>query len=102
MNCCAECTGMKATYLEPSKHLDRLFPGSLHKIKFHIFQNIPKFSIHVSIPLKYKNICELCDRKKDKEKSGKIILNIFVLNEGVIDVFHKKYYIPTVKNCHIV
>ena len=29
-------------YLESSEQLDRLFPASLHKIKFHIFQNISK------------------------------------------------------------
>ena len=46
LNCCAEYPVIKAPYLESSEKLDRLFPGSLHKIKFHIFYNIFQFSIH--------------------------------------------------------
>ena len=57
LNCCYDCTKMNALYLELSEQLDRLFPASLHKIKFHIFQNIAKSSIHGLRPLKYKNMC---------------------------------------------
>ena len=37
---------MNAQYLESSHQLDRFFPDSLHKIKFHIFQNISNCFIH--------------------------------------------------------
>ena len=67
--------GIKAPGLEPQKHINRLFPGSSHKIKFQIFQNISKYSIHGLIPFKYKNICELCDIKEYKCKRGKIMVN---------------------------
>ena len=39
-NCCSGCPIMNAPYLESSEQLDRLFPASFHKIKFHIYQNI--------------------------------------------------------------
>ena len=57
MNCCYDCPRMNAPYLESSEQLDRFFTDSFHKIKFHIFQNIYKCSIHGSRPFKYKNKC---------------------------------------------
>ena len=54
LNCCPDCPGINATDLESSEQLDRLFPDSLQKIKFHTFQNIYKCSIHRLIP--FKNI----------------------------------------------
>ena len=67
--CCAECQGMKAPDSESSKHLD-IFSGSLHNIKFNIFNNTSKCSTHGLRPFKYKNIYELCKRTQDKEKEG--------------------------------
>ena len=65
---------------------------------FHIFQNIPKCSIHSLRPFKYKNMGELCDKKLDKDKKGRLMAKKgFVLHEEVIDVFHEKYYIPTIE-----
>ena len=55
---------MNSPYLESSEQLDILFPDSLHKTKFHIFQNIPKCYVHRLIPFKCKNTCELCDKIK--------------------------------------
>ena len=52
---------MNAPYLESSEQLDRLFPTSLHEIKFRIFQNIYKCSIHGLRLFKYKKMFELCD-----------------------------------------
>ena len=66
LNCCYDFPRMNAPYLESSKQLDSLFPDSLHKIKFHIFQKISRFSIHVLIPFKYKNTCYLCDNMPNK------------------------------------
>ena len=84
---------MNAPNLELSKQLDRLFLGSLHKIKFHIFQDISKYTIHVLRPFKYNNISELCYRTQDKDKRGEIMTeNCFVLHEEVIDIFQKKLY----------
>ena len=81
MNCCAEFTRMKEPDLEPPKQLDRLFPGSFHKLKFHIFYNRSKCSINVLVPFKYNNICDSCDIQKDKDKSGEIMAKkIFVLH----------------------
>ena len=52
---------MNAQYLESSEQLDRLFPASLHEIKFRIFQNIYKFSIHGLRLFKYNKMFELFD-----------------------------------------
>ena len=57
---------MNAPDLESSKQLDCLFSGALHKIKFHTFQNISKFSIPGLRPFKYTNMCDLCDKTQDK------------------------------------
>ena len=54
-------------------------------------------------PFEYKNMCELCDRIKDKENRGKIMVKkFFVLHKEAIDVFHNKFFIPTIKNCHFI
>ena len=85
-------------FLESSEQLDPFFPASLHKIKFHIFQNISKCSIHGLRPFIHKNMCELCDIIPDKDKKGIIMLKkCFVLHEEAIDVFHDKFYIPTIE-----
>ena len=97
MNFCYDCPRMDDPYLESSEQLDFLFPASLHKIKFYIFRNISTFSIHGLRPFKYKNKCEFCDNILDKDKRGRIMVNKFyVIHEEVIDVFHEKYYIPTI------
>ena len=62
---------MNAPYLELSEQRDRFFPSSFHKIKFHIFQNISKFSIHGLRPFKYNNTCDRCDNTEDKVKRSK-------------------------------
>ena len=80
---------MNVPYLESSEQLDCFFPDSLHKIKFHIFQNTSQFSIHGLRPFKYKNMCELCDNILDKDKKGILpAKKYFDLHEEVIDVFH--------------
>ena len=80
---------MNAPYLESSEQLRHLFPTSLNKIKFHVFQNISKCSIHGLRPFKYKNMCELCDNILGKYKRGRIMeKKCFVLHEEVIDVFY--------------
>ena len=38
INCCSDCSRINGPYLEPLEQLDFLFPASLHKIKFHMFQ----------------------------------------------------------------
>ena len=58
---------------------------------------MPKCSIHVLIPFKYKNTCELYDNIPNKDNIGRIMVKkCFVLSEGVIDVFHDKFYIPII------
>ena len=74
LKCCADFPGTNVSDLESSKRLDRLFPGSLNKIKIHIFKNIFKCSICGLIPFKYKNICELCDLTQEKYKGGNIMV----------------------------
>ena len=89
---------MNTPFLESSEQLYRFFPASLHKIKFHIFQNISKCSIHGLRPFKHKNMCELCDTIPDKENKGRTMAKkCFVLHEEVIDVFHEFFYIPTIE-----
>ena len=44
-NFCYDCLKMNVPDLESSEQLHSLFPASLHKFKFHIFQNVSKFSI---------------------------------------------------------
>ena len=61
LNCFSDCPSLNAPNLESSEELECFFPDSLHKIKFHIFQNISKILIHVLRPFKDKNTCELCD-----------------------------------------
>ena len=88
---------MNDPYLESSEQINRFFPGSLHKIKFHIFKNKYNFLINVLRPFRYKNKCELCDNILDKDKRRRIMLKkCFVLHKEVIDVFHEKMYIPTI------
>ena len=88
---------MNAPYLESSEQLDIFFPDFLHKIKFHIFQNIYKCLIHRLRPFKYKNTCELCDNIVDKDTIETIMVNkCFVLHEEVIDFFHENFYITTI------
>ena len=58
-----------------------------------------KCSIHILRPFKYNNTCELCDNILDKYKKGILMVNrCSVLHEEDIDVFHEKYYIPTIEN----
>ena len=66
LNFCYDCPRMNAPYLESLEKLHRFFPASLHKIIFHIFQNIFKCLIHGLIPFKFKNKCELCDNIQEK------------------------------------
>ena len=83
---------MNAPYLESSEQLDILFPASLHKIRFHMFQNKSKISIHVLRHFKYKNTCELCDNILDKDKKVRLELKkCFVIREKFRDIYHKKY-----------
>ena len=89
---------MNAPFLESSEQLNILFPAYLHKIKFHIFQNISKCLIHRLIPFKHKNMCELCDIIPKKYKKGRIMLNkCSVIHKEVIDIFHEFFYIPTIE-----
>ena len=71
-NCCYDCPMINAPFLESSEQLNHFFPASLHKIKFHIFQNISKCLIHRLRPFKHKNMCELCDIIPGKDKKGRI------------------------------
>ena len=88
---------MDNQYLESSETIDDLFPGSLHKTKFCIFQIISKWSIHILIPFKYNNTCDLCDTILYKDKRGvKMVKTCFFFHEEVIDVFHDKFYISTI------
>ena len=79
LNCCAKCPGTNEPGLESPKQLDRLFPGSLNKINFHIFQHIYKCSTHGLIPFENKNILELWDITQDKEKRENIMEKIVLL-----------------------
>ena len=79
---------MNAPYFESSEQLDCFFPSSLHKIKFHIYQNISKCSIHGLISFKYNNTCDLCDKIIHEYNKSRIILNkCLVIHEEVINVF---------------
>ena len=57
---------MNVPDVESSEKLDSSSPAFLHKIKFHMFQNISKCYIHRLIPCKYKNIIGLCGILQDK------------------------------------
>ena len=61
LNFCFDFTRMNDPYLESPEQMDRFFPDSLHKIKFHIFQNISKYSIRGLKQFKYKKTCDLCN-----------------------------------------
>ena len=98
MNCYSDCPRTNAPYLEPPEQLHRLFPAYLHKIKSHIFKNTSNCLIHILIPFKYKNTCELCDKIIDKYNKGRLMVKkCFVLHEEVIDVFNEKSYIPIIE-----
>ena len=98
LNFCSDFPGENMTDLESSGHIGRLFPASLHKIKFRIFQQISECLIRLLRTFRYKNTCELCDTIQDKNKRGKIMVkNLFVCHKEVIDVFHNKFYIPTIE-----
>ena len=90
LNFCSGYQRMNAPYLESSEQMDCLFPASLNKIRFHIFQNISKILIHWLRTFKYKITCELCDSILDKEKRGRnMVGKCFVFHKEVIDVFNK-------------
>ena len=43
-------------------------------------------------------MCELCDKIPDEDNKSRIMVNkCFFIHEEVIDVFHEKYYIPTIE-----
>ena len=89
MNCCSDYPMMNAPFLYSSERLDRFFPASLNKIKFHIFQNISKCLIHGLRTFKHNKICELCDIIPEKYKKYRIVMKEYsVLHEEVIDVFN--------------
>ena len=95
LNCFYDCPSINAPDFESSEQHDRLFTTSLYKIKLHIFKNTSKCPMHGLRPLKYKNMCELCDTIQDKEKRRKIIAKKYsVINEEVIDVFHNFFTFP--------
>ena len=95
LNYCSDFPRMNYPYLESSEQLDRFFPAFFHKIKFHIFENISKCSIHGLRPFKYNNTCELCDKIFDKYNKGILMVKkCFVLHEEVIDVFHDFFTFP--------
>ena len=97
LNCCYYFPRTNDPYLKSSEQLDSFFSSSLHKIKFHIFQNISKCLIHVLRLFKYKNRCELYNNILDKYKKGRIMVKkCFVLHEEVIYVFYDKNCIPTI------
>ena len=98
LNFCSNCPIINYPYLQSSEQLDRLFPDYFHKTKFHIFRNISKFLIHLLIPFKYNNTCELCNNIQYKDK--RVIVTAkkyFALQEEFIDVFYDKFYISTIK-----
>ena len=70
---------MNAPFLESSEQINIFFPDYLHKIKFHLFQNISKCLIHILRPFKHKNMCELYDIIPDQDKKGRIMVKIFLL-----------------------
>ena len=78
LNCFYDCPRMNAPYLESSEQLDHFFTDSFHKIKFYIFKNKSKCSIHVLRPFKYINMCELCDNILDKDKRVRVIVKNFL------------------------
>ena len=89
---------MNVPFLESSEQIDRLFTAYLHKIKFHIFKNISKCTIHGLRPFKHNNMCELCDTINEKYKKGKIMVNkCFVLHEEILDVSHEYFNTPTIE-----
>ena len=90
-NCCSYFPIMNDPYLESSEQLDDLFPDSIHKIKFHIFQNISKYLLHGLIPFKYKSTCEFCDNIQEKDiRENIMVKKCFVLHKEIISVFHEK------------
>ena len=94
---------MNASYLESSEQLGRFFPTALHKIKLHIFQNICKYFFNGSIPIKYKNTCQLCDNILGKDKRGQIMVKKYVnIHEEVIGIFHENFTFPKQINCNFI
>ena len=57
-NHCYDYRMINAPFLVSSEQLNCFFPAFLHKIKFRIFQNICKCSIHVLRLFKNNNMCE--------------------------------------------
>ena len=91
MNCCSDCPMTNAPFLESSEQLNRFFLASLHKIKFHIFQNVYKCSIHGLRPFKHNIMCRLCDIIPEKDKRGRIMAKkCFVLREEIMGFFHEE------------
>ena len=90
-------------FLESPEQLNRFFPASLHKIMFHIFQNISKCSIYELVPFIHKITCKLFDVIPGKYKKGRIIVKkCFVLHEEVVEVFTNMFIFPQLKNFHFI
>ena len=93
VTCCYDYPRMNAPYLYSSEQYNCFFPASLHKMKYHIFQNISKFLIHRLIPFEYKNKCDLCNNILDKYKIGIIMVNkCSVLHDEVMYFFHEFFF----------
>ena len=93
MNCCYDCPSINYPYLESPEQIDRFFPDSLNKIKFHTFKSISKCLIHGLRPFRYKNTCDLCDKILRIDNKGILMVKkCFILHEEVIYVFHEKLH----------
>ena len=73
------------------------FPGSSHKIKFHIFQNMSNHPIHGLRAFKYYNTFEVYERTQDKDKRPRIQMKnvLFFVKRLLISFMkrsHKKYW----------
>ena len=104
LNCCYGFPRMNASYLESLEQPDYFFLSPFINLN-SIFFKISKCLIHSLRKFEYKNTCELYDNILDKDRKFRLMVKkCFILHEEVIDIFHEKYYIPTIQKMsfHIV
>ena len=69
----------------------------INRIKTNQEQYLPLKIFYLSGTSNQRSQCELCDIILEKDKGGRIMVNMFFYYKEVIDVFHENNYITTIE-----
>ena len=87
LRCCANCPTLVIPDEESNPHYET------SRIKFHVYQDMTKCSLHGSRPLTEVKKCSLCDALPEDALKGSLSTRKnLVLHETSINEFHANYY----------